>query len=90
MTFEDLEFRESLVFNTGIQSIVRFKNNYGASVIKHEYSYGGKLGLYELAVIKYDENGDWDLCYDTSITDDVLGYLNEVEVTTYLMQIEQL
>ena len=90
MTFEDLEFRESLVFNTGIQSIIRFENNYGASVVKHEYSYGGKQGLYELAVIKYDENGDWDICYDTPITDDVLGYLTEDIVTDYLTHSEQL
>jgi hypothetical protein len=89
MTFEDLKFTDTEI-NNGIQSIVKFENNYGASVVKHEYSYGNKQGLYELAIIKYDENGDWDLCYDTPITNDVLGYLNEAEVTTYLMQIEQL
>ena len=33
MTFNDLEFKESLGFNTGIQSIVRFENNYGVSVV---------------------------------------------------------
>jgi hypothetical protein len=89
MTFEDLKFTDT-EFGNGIQSIVKFNNNYGASVVKHDYSYGGKIGLYELAIIKYDENGDWDLCYDTPITNDVLGYLSEAEVTTYLMQIEQL
>ena len=89
MTFEDLKFTDTEI-NNGIQSIVKFENNYGASVVKHEYSYGNKQGLYELAIIKYDENGDWDLCYDTPITSDVLGYLSEAEVTTYLMQIEQL
>jgi hypothetical protein len=89
MTFEDLKFTDAEI-NNGIQSIVKFENNYGASVVKHEYSYGNKQGLYELAIIKYDENGDWDLCYDTPITSDVLGYLSEAEVTTYLMQIEQL
>jgi hypothetical protein len=89
MTFEDLKFTDT-EFGNGIQSIVKFDNNYGASVVKHDYSYGNKQGLYELAIIKYDENGDWDLCYDTPITNDVLGYLNEAEVTTYLMQIEQL
>ena len=90
MTFNDLEFKESLGFNTGIQSIVRFENNYGVSVVKHEYSYGGKQGLYELAVIKYDESDGWDICYDTPITNDVLGYLTEDDITDYLTQIEQL
>jgi hypothetical protein len=89
MTFEDLKFTDAEI-NNGIQSIVKFENNYGASVVKHEYSYGNKQGLYELAIIKYDENGDWDLCYDTPITDDVLGYLTEDNVTYYLTQIEQL
>ena len=89
MTFNDLKFNPTQI-NDGIQSIIKFKNNYGASVIKHEHSYGGKQGLYELAVIKYDESGDWDICYDTPITDDVLGYLTEDDVTSYLTQIEQL
>lgn len=89
MTFEDLKFTDTK-FNNGIQSVVRFENNYGASVIKHDYSYGSKQGLYELAVIKYDESDNWDLCYDTPLTNDVLGYLSEAEITTYLMQIEQL
>jgi len=89
MTFEDLKFKPTQI-NDGIQAIVKFENNYGASVVKHDYSYGGKQGLYELAVIKYDENGDWNICYDTPITDDVLGYLTEDNVTNYLTQIEQL
>ena len=89
MTFNDLKFIKNQSDN-GIQAIVRFENNYGASVVRHDYSYGGKQGLYELAVIKYDENGDWDIVYDTPIADDVLGYLTEDDVTNYLTQIEQL
>jgi hypothetical protein len=89
MTFNDLKFNPTQ-YNVGIQAIIKFENNYGASVVKHDYSYGGKDGLYELAVIQYDENGEWDICYDTPITDDVLGYLTEDNVTDYLTQIEQL
>jgi hypothetical protein len=89
MTFKDLKFTDAEIGN-GIQAIVRFENKYGASIVKHDYSYGSKTGLYELAVLKYDENNNWGLCYDTPVTSDVLGYLSEDEVTTYLMQIEQL
>ena len=45
MTFNDLKFSKP-AFNNGIQAIVRFENNYGASVVRHDYSYGGKQGLY--------------------------------------------
>lgn len=59
------------------QWIFEFDNKYGASVIKCDYSYGGKEGLFELAVL-YDN----DLCYSTPITDD--------EVSALLDRIEQL
>lgn len=31
--------------NEGIQNIYRFPNNYGASVVQHDYGYGGKDGF---------------------------------------------
>ena len=89
MTFQELEFKD-LPSMSGVQAIVKFENNYGASVVRHMGSYGNKSGLYELAITKYNEDGDWDICYDTPITDDVLGYLTEDDVTNYLTKIEQL
>lgn len=47
-----------------------FDNGYGVSIVSHELSYGGNEGLCELAVLKGDE-----LCYDTPITSDVIGWL---------------
>jgi hypothetical protein len=85
MTFEDLEFKE-LPHNRGIQAIVEFKNGYGASVVKGEYTYGGRDGFYELAVL----NEDGRITYDTDITNDVCGFLCEAEVTALLMKIESL
>lgn len=69
----------------GEQWIFEFDNKYGASVIKSDYSYGGREGLFELAVL-YDD----DLCYSTPITDDVIGYLTDGEVSALLDRIEQL
>ena len=83
-TFNDLDF-QPMQFDIGIQARIFFDNGYGASVIRSPYSYGGNQGLYELAVIK-----DNNLCYDTPITDDVLGYLTEDQVTDYLRQIQEL
>lgn len=84
-TFNDLEFNELDSFYNGVQARVIFENGYGASVVKHDFSYGGKDGLYELAVIKDD-----DLCYTTPVTNDVEGYLSEDEVTELLKQIQEL
>ena len=58
-----------------------FDNGYGASVIQHSFSYG-----LELAVI----NDNYDLVYDTPITDDVVKYLNPEDVDPILEQIKNL
>lgn len=69
----------------GVQYIFQFPNGYGASVIRHEYSYGFEDGLWELAVLFGNS-----LCYDTYITDDVLGRLTEERVEELLIQIKEL
>jgi hypothetical protein len=83
--FKDLEFKEHRDLN-GVVARIQFDNGYGASVVKHEFSYGGKDGLYELAVL--DTNGD--LTYETPITDDVIGYLRPEDVTDVMEKIQKL
>jgi len=73
----------------------RFSNNFGASVISNNWINGGDKDLYELAVIKYTNNDlitkdNWNLTYDTPITNDVIGNLIWDEVENYLDQIEAL
>lgn len=70
----------------GYQLIYKFDNGYGASVIKHDHSYGGKEGKYELAVL--DKDGA--LCYDTPITEDVIGHLTMGDVENLLAEISYL
>ncbi len=70
----------------GIQRIYRFPNGYGASAVRHENSYGGREGLYELAVL--DSNDD--LCYTTPVTNDVIGWLTIEQVDALLDQISKL
>jgi hypothetical protein len=87
-TFNDLQFnemKEAMYGPNGIQAIEPFSNGYGVSVVRHRFSYGGGDGLYELAVLK---NGD--LCYETPITNDVVGHLTEEDVTDLLQQIQNL
>lgn len=75
--------------NGGSQVIHKFENDYGASVVQHQYSYGGDEALYELAVLAF--SGDnWDLTYDTEITDDVIGYLSDEDVQDLLVRVEKL
>jgi hypothetical protein len=87
-TFNDLEFIDHPMGAEygGIISRISFDNGYGASIVKGPMSYGGKNGLYELAVL--DSNGE--LTYDTPVTNDVEGYLNEEDVTKLLEQIQKL
>jgi hypothetical protein len=86
-TFKDLEFEIMTdPFMSGKKCRIQFDNGYGASVVSHTFSYGGKIGLYELAVLKDDE-----LHYDNPIADgDVRGYLTEEAVTKLVNQIQKL
>lgn len=65
------------------QTIYKFSNGYGASVIKFNYVYFG----IEIAVLRFDENGNWDIDYSTPITNDVIGGLNEESRDSVLQQI---
>ena len=84
-TFNDLEFKPHPM-GEGIQARIAFENGFGASIVKTPYTYGGKDDLYELAVL----DSDGHLTYETSVTDDVEGYLTENEVTKLLEQIQKL
>jgi hypothetical protein len=88
MTFEELDFVSHLS-GEGVMAKAFFKNGYGASVICTPFSYGGPSDFYELAVLKGDPI-NWDLCYSTDITDDVIGWLTPNEVTNFLQRIEAL
>ena len=65
------------------QTIYKFPNGYGASVIKFNYAYFG----IEIAVLRFDENGNWDIDYRTPITNDVIGGLSEEARDDVLQQI---
>ena len=84
-TFNDLEFKTHPM-GSGIISRIKFDNGYGASVVKGPHTYGGKEGLYELAVTDAEDR----LTYTTLVTSDVEGYLTEEAVTKLLTQIQNL
>lgn len=83
--YEHKGFVKYKLFDNGEQLIFEFKNGYGASVLTGKVAYGGINGLFEIAVTR---NGY--LCYDTPITNDVIGYLTIDEALKTLDDIEQL
>ena len=74
----------------GYRYEVRYPNGFAASIIKNFGSYGGECDLWEVAVLRRDEEDVWQLCYDTPITDDVLGWLSEERVIEACNQIRAL
>lgn len=78
---ESFEETESS-FGTYPRHEYHFKNSFGASVVHNPYSYG-----LELAVLKYNnKTEEWNLCYDTEITDDVVGYISGAEELEVLLK----
>ena len=63
-----------------------FANGYVASVVRHDFSYGGKKGLFEVAVM----DKDFNILYDTPITNDVIGHLNSDRLVKVLQDISNL
>lgn len=71
--------------STAEQTFYRFENGYGASVIYGPYTYD-----LEVAVIWFipDTEGDWKITYDTPVTDDVVGYVEDLD--SVLKEIKEL
>ena len=76
MKFEDLKMLETDMPN-GVQAILDF-GDYELSIVKNDVSYGGKQGLYEIAVFK--NAGMVELPGITQEGDSVKGFLSPEEV----------
>ncbi len=89
-TFADLQFKPHPRDPNGFQARMEFENGYGISVVR----FGGFSGFasytdndqeWEVAVMK-----DGRVCYDTPVTDDVIGHLTDEKVTKVMKQIQEL
>jgi hypothetical protein len=90
MKFTDLDFQPHPHYTTdGVQAKHFFPNGYGVSVVRFPGSYGCEQGLYEVAVIKGNTD-DFELCYDTPITDDVMGHRDEQDVEIIMKEVADL
>lgn len=88
MKFTDLNFQPhpTIRFREAIQATAFFPNGYGVSVVRFPGSYGYTQGLYEVAVLKGDEK-DWVLCYDTPVTDDVMGHRDPTDIENIIEEV---
>ena len=84
MTFKELQFEQ--VEGRGIQALVPFRNGFEVSVVRHQFSYGGEKGLYEIGVF----NAAGRMCDPCEWGDDVKGWLNESDVEHWLNYIKRL
>jgi hypothetical protein len=89
MKFTDLNFQPHGNMPDGIAARHFFPNGYGVSVVQFPGSYGYEEGLYEVAILKGLEE-DWEICYDTPITDDVIGYQSMEDIDNLLSQVKSL
>lgn len=92
--FKDLLFKQHPTGMGGFQATMEFENGYGVSVVCGEYRYStprtnlyaaSMYEAYEVAILK---NGS--LCYDTSITDDVIGYVSPEEISKIMGLVQNL
>lgn len=71
------------------QTLYKFENDWGASIIYHQGSYGYEQGLVELGILSWF--GDrYMLTYDTYLTNDVLGNLTQEQAKSILEKIKEL
>lgn len=73
-----------------VQKVYSFPNGRGASVVRFRGSYGYHAGAWEIAVLAFKPDGDYELDYSTPITNDVLGWQSDAEVEAVLDAIAQL
>jgi hypothetical protein len=105
MTYLPFSEREHWQDAEGVQRLYAFEGTfYGASVVRFtdgpQSSYGGRGGLWELAVIEYSPNFRsqveqlgtpmFDLVKTSVNPDGVVGWLNDEELQATLHQVAQL
>jgi len=85
-TFKDLEFKpHSVQPQYDTQAEIEFDNGYGVSVITGKQAYSSINCPYEIAILYKGS-----ICYSTDITDDVIGYQTEADVTDVMRKVQEL
>ena len=85
--FTDLEFTDISKTHgeNAVQTYLEFENGYDISVVKHQYSHGGKKGMYEVGCFYNNhmvDPADWG--------DTVKGWLNPEDVEKEIALVQAL
>jgi hypothetical protein len=96
-TFKDLTFTpHPMYICDGLTARLYFDNGYGISVVRFKIplldgygSFTDNEEEWECAILRL-KDGEWEVCFDTSITDDVIGYLLADDVTDLMFKIQSL
>jgi hypothetical protein len=95
ITFDDIEFKPHGI-GDGIHGLLFFPGGYGLSVVRFRNPFGGggsytsnDIEDYEVAIIKGTKD-QWDICYDTKITNDVLGFQTKENINDIINHIMRL
>ena len=90
-TYKDIVFKKHPNFD-GVQGILDFDNGYGISIVRFKSMYREGYSSYtdnenewELAIRKGDS-----LCYDTGITEDVMGHLTVDQAEDVMKKVQEL
>jgi len=89
--FNMLEFKPHPFDSSGFlkRAIIFFDNGYGASIVTGSIAYTDEDHPYELAILKGNEYNH-SICYDTYLTNDVIGYCNAEKINDLLEKISKL
>ena len=81
--FDEFLVDEHPLFD-GVQKLYRFPNDFGASVVRHFGSYGGTHGFWEMATVKWDDEG---IQFVSNM--EIEGWLTLDQVAGYLKLIQK-
>jgi hypothetical protein len=76
--------------------LIFFPGGYGLSVVRFRNPFGGggsytsnDIEDYEVAIIK-GRKGNWEICYDTILTNDVLGFQTKEDINKIISHVQRL
>lgn len=77
-------------FGPGVRALFRFKNSYGASVVRSHHTYGGEKGRFELGIFYFEGENSGLSTTRLNPDGDVFGHLDPPDVVKLLLDILRL